>query len=212
MKIPTQYLIYLGAAVVIGIVFSFGAISMMSQPAPMQVPLTTYQQPTPMLTAAPPPPPAIPTLTPQMIEGSTAEQAMKANRSNDPYAPAPAPVIVTTAPLPTITPVATPSAEVTIDECDPAINPDGAQGMACVQKNMMDNIRSAMQILGIFLIMAGIGAIVFFMMRLADPTGGGGASTSLIMGGVMAIVTGAIFLVIGMIILNALSAAMIAPH
>lgn len=212
MKIPTQYLIYLGAAVVIGIVFSFGAISMMSQPAPMQVPLTTYQQPTPVYTAAPPPPPAIPTLTPQMIEGSTAEQAMKANRSNDPYAPSLAPVIVTTAPLPTITPVWTQLATTTIDECDPAINPDGAKGVACVQKNVMDNISGAMKIVGICLFMAGFAAIMFSMMKLVDPTEGGGASASLLMGGVMAIVTGAIFLIIGMIILNALSAAMIAPH
>jgi hypothetical protein len=212
MKIPTQYLIYLGAAVVIGIVFSFGAISMMSQPAPMQVPLTTYQQPTPVYTAAPPPPPAIPTLTPQTIEGSTAEQAMKANRSSDPYAPALAPVIVTTAPLPTITPVATPSAEVTIDECDPAINPDGAKGMVCVQKNMLANIQGAMNILGICMIMAGVGGIMFFMIRMVDPMGGGGASTSLIIGGMTAIITGAVFLMIGMVILRAMSAAMIAPH
>lgn len=212
MKIPTQYLIYLGAAVVIGIVFSFGAIGMMSQPAPMQVPLTTYQQPTPMFTAAPPPPPAIPTLTPQMIGGSTAEQAMKANRSNDPYAPALVPVIVTTAPLPTITPVATPSAEVTIDECDPAINPDGAQGMACVQKNMMDNISGAMQILGIAMVLAGVCGLMFSMISMMDPTRGGGASISLITGGVMAIMVGGAILVIGMIIIRALSAAMIAPH
>jgi hypothetical protein len=212
MKIPTQYLIYLGAAVVIGIVFSFGAIGMMSQPAPMQVPLTTYQQPTPVFTAAPPPPPAIPTLTPQMIEGSTAEQAMKANRSNDPYAPALVPVIVTTAPLPTITPIATPGAEVTIDECDPAINPDGAQGMVCVQKNMMDTISGTMQILGLCLTAAGVGAIMFFMMRLMDPTGGGGASTSLIMGGMISIIIGGVFLMIGMVIIRAISAAMIAPH
>lgn len=100
MKTTGTYIIYVSLALVLGIVLSLGVNWMTYKPQPMQVQLAQYQ---PSVVPAP----AIQTLAPQMIEGSSAEQAMKANRSEDPFAPAPAPVIVTTAPLPSITPVHT---------------------------------------------------------------------------------------------------------
>jgi hypothetical protein len=54
----------------------------------------------PQVTAAPTPAPAVTILPPQHIPGSAAS----ANKTDKDFAPAPAPVVVTTAPLPTITP------------------------------------------------------------------------------------------------------------
>lgn len=99
MLLTRNNLIYFGAALIVGAIFAFGIASITYQPVPLQV----AENPYPAVT---PPPLAIQTLAPQYIPGSTAETEV-ANPNGDPYAPAQAPVIVTTAPLPTITPTPT---------------------------------------------------------------------------------------------------------
>jgi len=74
MKIPPVYFAYFALALFFGIILAFGAASMLHQPLPLQVPLSTQTLPSGDKTAV------------------------------DIYAPAPAPVVVTTMPLPTITP------------------------------------------------------------------------------------------------------------
>jgi hypothetical protein len=90
-------LIYFGAALIVGACLAFGIASTTYEPVPLQVLENPYQP-------IAPPAPAVTVLPPQFVPGSMASQV---NTTDDPYAPAPAPVIVTTAPLPTITPVAT---------------------------------------------------------------------------------------------------------
>jgi len=84
MKIPPSYFLYLALAVVFGIVLSVGINWMTYKPEPLQVPLNQYQP-------AQAPAPSVPTVAPSI-------------KVTDPFAPAPAPVIVTTEPLPSITP------------------------------------------------------------------------------------------------------------
>jgi len=90
-------LIYFGAALIVGACLAFGIASLTYEPVPLQVHENPYKP-------VAPPVPAVTVLPPQFVPGSMADLT---NRTDDPYAPAPAPVIVTTAPLPTITPMAT---------------------------------------------------------------------------------------------------------
>lgn len=87
-------------AILVGLIVSFGYSGLSYHPLPLQVKEDIYS-PAPVPTAA------IPTLAPQLIPGSTASNPPD---PNDPYAPSPPPVVVTTQPLPTITPVKTQNA------------------------------------------------------------------------------------------------------
>lgn len=98
MALTTKtYVLYVLVAVTVGFVFAFGYSGLSYHPLPLQVKEDIYHP-------APAPTGAIPTLAPQPIKKSTAD---KPTDPNDPYAPAPAPVVVTTQPLPDITPVTT---------------------------------------------------------------------------------------------------------
>lgn len=80
-KIPIKYLVL---AVLAGIIISFGIVGMFAHPVPFQVQVQQYKP-------AEAPVPAIPTIAPVV-------------KTTEVFAPAPAPVVVTTQPLPTITP------------------------------------------------------------------------------------------------------------
>ncbi len=101
MILTRKNLIYFGFALVVGTIFAFGISSLTYQPVPLQVTENPY-------TPALPPSPSVTVLPPQYVPGSYADA--NKNTTGDPYAPAPAPVIVTTAPLPSITPAQTPQA------------------------------------------------------------------------------------------------------
>jgi hypothetical protein len=98
MILTRQNLIYFGAALLVGAIFAFGISSLTYQPVPLQVTENPY-------TPTTPPTPAVTILAPQYVPGSYADA--NKNTTGDPYTPAPAPVVVTTAPLPTITAIPT---------------------------------------------------------------------------------------------------------
>lgn len=110
---------YYAAAVLVGILFAIGAASVMYRPQPVQVPLAQYQ-------------PAAPTIAPAITA------------TGNPFAPAPAPVIVTTAPLPTITPLPETPAPVTTLRCDVDQNSPGT-ALACTQQEVINTFQTAMQ-------------------------------------------------------------------
>ena len=86
---------YFIIAIIIGVILAIGVSPFTYHPAPLQVPEDQYQ---PFQHPAP----AAPTLAPQFVPGSSVD-AQK-DVVPDKYAPAKPPVVVTTAPLPTITP------------------------------------------------------------------------------------------------------------
>lgn len=108
--IPASYLV---AAVIFGIVVAFGVGAMTYRPLPVQVQINQYA---PMKA----PEPAIPTVAPTVNPGP-----------QSPYAPAPAPVVVTTAPLPTITAAPTPEIHT---NCDVNAGSD-ATSLVCVMED-----------------------------------------------------------------------------
>jgi hypothetical protein len=112
--IPFSYVV---AAVIFGIVMAFGIGAMTYHPLPVQVQINQYA---PIKVPAP----SELTLAPQYVPGSAAS---KPTPANDPYAPAQAPVVVTTQPLPTITP----EPVGTVWECDVTAT-DPATMMTCV--------------------------------------------------------------------------------
>lgn len=87
MKIPPSYFAYFALALFFGVILAFGVASMLHQPLPLQVPLTTQTLPNGDKT------------------------------TTDVYAPAPVQVIVTTAPLPTITMNPTTASPVGMNPC-----------------------------------------------------------------------------------------------
>lgn len=137
MKIPPIYFVYFGAALLVGLIFSFGVVGIFHQPVPLQVQLEQYKP-------AQPPAPAIPTIAPSAP-------------SPDKFAPAPAPVVVTTAPLPTITPSPTQS----VGKCDVSAGSD-ATSFACIMEETIEPIRTALTLMGIMLI--GVGALGLLYM------------------------------------------------
>jgi hypothetical protein len=203
MKIPSEYVIYVLAALGIGLILSFGIVGMMPHQAPMQVQLTQYQP-------LPPPTAAIPIQTPQLVPGSAAD--LKKADPNDKFAPAPAPVVVTTQPLPTITPQPT-QAPAAVSKCD--VNAAGGKGVLyCQKQELVETVGSAMSIAGIAVLVVGPVAIMMRLVGLSRPNGGGGGISTLMISGMIAIVVGSI-LMLGMIILDsmltALSSGMLMP-
>lgn len=159
MKIPPSYFLYLILAIVFGILLSVGVNWMTYEPQPLQVPLTQYQP-------AQAPAPAIPTVVPALT------------KQKDPFAPAPAPVIVTTEPLPTITPTEVPEVPNNLPKCS-----SGAQNVVIFSSSNLP------------MLMVMATGVFFFFMSISR-SGGSGLLTAILM-----IITGiAIFWVAGPIL------------
>lgn len=107
---------YFAIAILVGLIFSFGLASMLHQPLPVQVQLSQYQP-------AQPPTPAIPTI-------------VQTPPSKGNFDPASAPVVVTTAPLPTITPHPQTTHSGTCNINDP----DQATAMSCMVQEVLNLI------------------------------------------------------------------------
>jgi hypothetical protein len=97
MILTKTNILYFAVALLVGCILAFGYAGLSYHPSPLQVQLDPYAP-------LPPAAPAEPTLAPQPVPGSAADHPPN---PNDPYAPAQAPVVVTTQPLPSITPVPT---------------------------------------------------------------------------------------------------------
>jgi len=190
MKIPTTYILYVVAAVIVGLVFSIGIVGSTHNQAPLQVQLQQYQP-------AAPPAPAIPTQAPQLVVDNTV-------KTGD-FDPAPAPVVVTTAPLPTITPVA--DATKKVGKCDVKAG-DSATSLACVNEEVLGNIQSAVNLIGILMLIMGVMVIIYSLSGLVSLDGRGGGGMMLITAAIMCIVVGGVMLLIGNVIMNSLVAAM----
>jgi hypothetical protein len=141
-------LIYLGIALFVGGIISFGIVGMTYHPVPLQVPEDQY------LPIAPPTP-AIPTLAPQFIPNSSADEGKDA--VPDKFAPAKPPMIVTTQPLPSITPVGS-SQTIAVSKCNP--NAWNSTSYCVIEENISSAFALA-NLLGIALITSGVAVILF---------------------------------------------------
>jgi len=153
MILTRQNLIYFGAALLVGAIFAFGISSLTYQPVPLQVTENPY-------TPATPPTPAVTILAPQYVPGSYADA--NKNTTGDPYAPAAAPVVVTTAPLPTITAIPTAGGS---DRCK--LSPEWNQTLQNVNSQVGSVFGIAM-FLPIAIVVAGILIIVVGAFGSAD--------------------------------------------
>ena len=176
MTFPKEYLLYAAIAVAIGLVFSFGWVGMNHRPLPLQVEEDIYSPTTP-------PAPAVPTQAPQLVVDNTVKTG-----EFDPAAP---PVVVTTAPLPTITP-----------------EPDVTVGMSdvCPTSSMTSNVGAALNITGVAMVVLGFATIMYMMVGLVSP-GGGWGSSGMITASIMMIIVGGTFLFISQVILSAIVSA-----
>ena len=153
MIFTKQNLIYFGVALIVGAVFAFGISSFTYQPVPLQATENPYAPITP-------PAPAVTILPPQYVPGSYADA--NKNTTGDPYAPAAAPVVVTTAPLPSITPVPILSASGTKSCSGSTLNP--------VWNQTLQNVNSQVQgAYGSALIGIGIG-IIAILVGIVEPS------------------------------------------
>lgn len=139
MKIPPVYFVYFAAAVLIGLIFSFGIIGVTHQPLPVQVQIDPYQP-------YQAPSPAIPTISPSV-------------KTTDQFAPASAPVVVTTAPLPTITPDQTKTYPV---DCSNIGAKDVATSSVCITQTYV----GAASMMGLLFCIIFISLILAFLIRL----------------------------------------------
>ena len=136
-----------------------------------------------------PPAPAVPTIAP-VVQATGA------------FAPASAPQVIPTQVLPSVTPI---SYELyTAGNC----NSDSSKtNIACVMQQISGNISSAFSILGTLLFVLGLVVIISSFIR--------GSSIEILLSGFSMIIAGAIFFVIGTIVLNtimsSLPATMMSP-
>jgi hypothetical protein len=153
MKIPALFagvpISYIAAALLFGLIATFGISAMTYHPLPMQVQINQY---------APikPPSPAIPTIVP----------AKPAN-PDTPFAPAPPPQIITTQDLPTIKPVKPQQTyRCDVDESSPS------NAAVCIMQNMVPLVNAAVGLvpLMISLIILPLVLGVFGQMeKMLDP-------------------------------------------
>jgi len=143
MKSPIP-LSYIAGAVIFGLVCAFGIAAMTHQPLPVQVQINQY---------APikPPAPAIPTVAPVSTPGK-------------PFDPAPSPVIVTTQPLPTITPEPTP-----VGKCDVKSDDIATMQTCLIQETMGPMVNIAFGMLPVIMFLAAFPFIVGLMSQLFRP-------------------------------------------
>lgn len=113
MKIPVIYVI---GAILFGLVAAFGIAAMTYHPLPVQVQVNQYA---PVRA----PEPAIPTIAP-------------VHTPSKPFDPAPAPVVVTTQPLPSITPENNPNEVKPVMHCN--ISDDSMVSVSCMTEEVTD--------------------------------------------------------------------------
>jgi hypothetical protein len=208
-------ILYLFIVVIISAILASAWAGMNHDPVPLQV----QENRLPIVTFAPAaaPAPAMPTYGPQLVPGSYADTHPNST-ANGNFSPAPAPVIVTTMPLPTITAIPTTAAAspVTTKCCNNAFN---ASIMSTTQ-----TLGSAFNILGIALFMAGIAFVIYAaggLFRISPVAvftatldtavskvgGDSEAANQAIIAGVMAIMVGGMIYIIAMAILPAIVAS-----
>lgn len=185
MILTKTNILYVAIAVVFGLVVAFGYSGMSYHPLPLQVKEDLYMP-------APAPTAAIPTVAPQPIKGSNAD---KPADPTDKFAPAQAPVVVTTAPLPTITPE------------EMAVKNDCCANSPFNQttSTLAGNIGAAFNFV---CVITGIVGIVYGLINVMGPMGDGGY-TSVMISGVMAIMVGGIMMVIMSVIVNSMTSAIV---
>lgn len=93
-------ILYFFIVVIVAAILASSWAGMTHEPVPLQVPENRF--PIVTFTPVPAPPPAMPTYTPQLVPGSYAD-THRNSTDNGEFSPAPAPVVVTTLPLPAIT-------------------------------------------------------------------------------------------------------------
>lgn len=137
MKIPPAYFAYFALALLLGVILAFGVASVLHQPLPLQVPLSTQTLP----------------------DGTHTDK--------DIYAPAPAPIIVTTAPLPTITPVQTTVSPPGTNMC--GINSAWNSTNACLVQEMASPYAAVAQLGSLLVSILPLPLILSFLVRIRQP-------------------------------------------
>ena len=152
MKIPAIFsgipVSYLVAVVIFGLAAAFGMAAFTHQPLAVQVQINQYQ---PIQAPAP----AIPTQAPQLVVDHTVKTGK--------FDPAAAPVVVTTQPLPTITPEPTQSDLM----CDVNAT-DPATMTACMVPQMANTMLGLMLIMFILAIVAMVFPLFGGIVRMID--------------------------------------------
>ena len=142
---------YFLAVVVIAAVLASAWVGMTNEPVPLQVQKNEYAP-------TKPPVPAMPTYDPQYVPGSYADTNRNSTKFGK-FTPAPAPVVVTTAPLPTITTI-------------PTERPTASTTMCCNNaRNLTFNsiesaTRDVFNLLSTCVVMLGIMIILFVLMQI----------------------------------------------
>jgi hypothetical protein len=197
MALTKTHILYALIAVTVGFVFAFGYSGLTYHPLPLQVTEDIYR-PAPVPTAA------IPTLSPQLIKGST---AAKPSDPNDPYAPAPAPVVVTTQPLPDITPVTT------LNPC--CVNSNFNNTFQTTQTQLEQTSGNSLAFLGLSLVVIAIIAVIIVIGvfdRLVgnitdDINDKEGGFTQVIISAAMAFMVVAVMIVVTIPVINSILAS-----
>jgi hypothetical protein len=169
MKIPKIYFAYFVIAILVGVIFSFGYVGTFQQKEPLQVQLEQYQ---PYQAPAP----AVPTIAPAV-------------QPTGEFAPAPAPQVIPTQVLPTIT-----------------AEPSGDTDLCNATSQIPSTISNAFTSMGVVLFVMGVLTILCSIIGGSDSRWC--SSTGSVMGGVSILIAGAIFILISSVVLNVLFSGM----